>query len=266
MININKNKKLFVNQLVQQQKQLEIRLFRDVQILLKSIYNETAGMIVHGDPLNIIPVIVNKHSIELRNSLLKQYRMIGLYAYKQVTDRLAELNPKKNALYYFKAGQDDFWYYFDTWVKQQAVIKVTQMNETSKDILRTIIDNGIKESKSYKEIAKDLRNLGGISSRNRAMMIAITETHTAFNKATFQSIESNSVKIETKEWINAGDERVRNAPFSHVAANGEKVPMKEYFVKTGGPLMYPGDPSGAAANIIMCRCGSLYNTEVTEIE
>ncbi len=265
MVNINRNKELFVNQLISQQKQLEIKLYRETQVLLKSIYNETAGMIVHGDPLNIIPVIVNKHSIELRNSLLKQYRMIGLYVYKQVTDRLEELNPKKSVNYFFKAGQNDFWYYFDIWVKQQAVTKVTQMNATSKDILRTIIDNGIKESKSYIEIAKDLRYLGGISSKTRAMTIAITETHTAFNKATFQSMESNNVKIETKEWINAGDERVRNAPFSHVAANGEKVPMKEYFIRTGGPLMYPGDPMGAAANIIRCRCVALYNMEVTEI-
>jgi hypothetical protein len=266
MININKNKRLFVRQLVAQQKQLEIKLFRSVQTLFKVIFDETAGMIVHGDPLNLVPVIVNKHTIELRNELLRQYRMVGLFAYKQVIDRLEELNPKKSVNYSSKIEGNDFWYYFDTWVKQQAMIKVTQMNETSKNILRTIIDNGVKAGKSYKEIAKDLRNLGGISSKNRAMTIAITETHTAFNKAIFQSIESNSVKIETKEWINAGDERVRNTSFSHIAANGEKVPMKEYFVRTGGPLMYPGDPSGAAGNIIRCRCATLYNTEVTEIE
>jgi hypothetical protein len=32
------------------------------------------------------------------------------------------------------------------------------------------------------------------------------------------------------------------------------VGINEPFMKSGAPLMYPGDPEGDAANVINCRC------------
>lgn len=266
MINIRRNKQLFARQTRQQIDKLELKMYRSIYPVLKNIFNDTASMIKHGDPLNIIPVVVNRYTAELSNAIVKNYRIVGANNYKQVTDRLQEIKPKKIVDYYFKDSQNSFWFYFDNWTKQQAASKVTKINTTTKDLLRTIINKGVKEGKSYVEIAKMLKDVELISSKKRAMTIAITETHTAFNKSIFESIESTLVKMETKEWLNANDERVRDKPFDHVRANGETVRMDDTFVNTGEPLMYPGDPDGSPANIIRCRCVNLYHTAMTEIK
>lgn len=61
-----------------------------------------------------------------------------------------------------------------------------------------------------------------------------------------------------KEWVSAGDEKVRRSPFSHVLADGQKVNIDEPFTVGGQLLRIPGDTSlGASlANVIRCRCAS----------
>jgi uncharacterized protein with gpF-like domain len=60
--------------------------------------------------------------------------------------------------------------------------------------------------------------------------------------------------VEWKEWLTAGDERVRDM---HVAADGQITKLDDYFNVGGEYLMYPGDPNGSPENIINCRCVSL---------
>jgi hypothetical protein len=266
MINITRNKELFAKQLRMQTEQLEMKINRKLKPIFRSTFSDVAKMIEHGDPLNIVPVIVNRHSALLKNALLQQYKIIGAYNFEQVTKRLQEVKPKKISDYYVKDSVNSFWFYFNNWANGQAASKITMIDTTTKDLIRSIIEKGIRDSKSYVEIANNIRKLSPLISKNRAAMIAITETHTAFNKSTFESIESTNVKMESKEWMNAGDERVRNKRFNHVRAQGETVKMDEYFQNTGGPLLYPGDPMGSAGNIIRCRCVTFYNTEVTTIE
>ncbi len=65
------------------------------------------------------------------------------------------------------------------------------------------------------------------------------------------------------EWVTAGDEVVRRSPFSHVAADGQKVNIDESFSVSGQLLRIPGDTSQGASlgNVIRCRCGSVRNKE-----
>jgi hypothetical protein len=62
-----------------------------------------------------------------------------------------------------------------------------------------------------------------------------------------------------KEWVTAGDEVVRVSPFSHVAADGQKVNINESFNVGGQLLRIPGDTSQGASlsNVINCRCASV---------
>ncbi len=264
MINITRNKHLFAKQQLQALQFLEMKLYRKINPILKNTYKEVVKIVEHGDVLNIVPTIVNRNSNKIREVIKNQYKKIGQYNFKQVTDRLQELKPKKIKDYYYKDAENNFWYYFEIWSNQQSLIKSKLIDDTTKKIIRSIIEKGIKDGKSYKEISKDIEQATGFT-KNRSMMIAMTETHTAFNKSQFESIQNNNVKMETKEWLNAGDERVRKDPFSHVRAQGEKVKMNDKFIMTGEALMYPGDIEGSAANVIRCRCVTLYNTEVTEI-
>jgi hypothetical protein len=256
MINITRNKELFAKQLRVQTEQLEMKINKKLKPIFRSTFSDVAKMIEHGDPLNIVPVIVNRHSALLKNALLQQYKIIGAYNFDQVTKRLQEVKPKKINDYYAKDSVNSFWFYFNNWANGQAASKITMIDATTKDLIRSIIEKGIRDSKSYIQIAGDIRKLSPLISKNRAAMIAITETHTAFNKSTFESIESTNVKMESKEWMNAGDERVRNKRFNHVRSQGETVKMDEYFKNTGESLLYPGDPMGSAGNIIRCFVSS----------
>jgi len=74
-----------------------------------------------------------------------------------------------------------------------------------------------------------------------------------------------------KEWVTVEDGRVRDFgegdgivdDFSHRSMNEVTVPLDQPFkvpMRTGATeeLMYPGDPSGSAANVINCRCAQVY--------
>jgi hypothetical protein len=81
----------------------------------------------------------------------------------------------------------------------------------------------------------------------QAMRIARTETTTAMNLATNQAGIDSGVLID-KEWISANDGNERP---SHRELNGQKVDGNNAFPNG---LMYPGDPSGDASEVINCRC------------
>ena len=55
-------------------------------------------------------------------------------------------------------------------------------------------------------------------------------------------------------WHTAHDSRVRHTHAAIPGLNPEGRGIKEPFQTPLGPLMQPGDPSGAAANVIQCRC------------
>jgi uncharacterized protein with gpF-like domain len=81
----------------------------------------------------------------------------------------------------------------------------------------------------------------------QAMRIARTETTTAMNLATNQAGIDSEVLLD-KEWISADDGNERP---SHAELNGQRVDGNDAFANG---LMYPGDPSGDASEVINCRC------------
>jgi hypothetical protein len=60
--------------------------------------------------------------------------------------------------------------------------------------------------------------------------------------------------VKLKGWLTSGDDQVRD---DHAAAGrqyGMGIPMDNAFIVGGESLMFPGDPSGSAAQIANCRC------------
>ena len=91
----------------------------------------------------------------------------------------------------------------------------------------------------------------------RGENISRTEVLGAFNSGNRESLKQaaeqglvNPDNIQ-RVWRDASDGRVRD---SHVSVDGTVVGMDEPFIVGGAPLMFPGDPSGPAAEIINCRC------------
>ncbi|HET54365.1 MAG TPA: phage portal protein [Ignavibacteria bacterium] len=126
--------------------------------------------------------------------------------------------------------------------------------ETDIKQLKAIMEQGINEGKTVKEIAKEINNRYTPTSEDfinngRATAISRTEVSRAANKA------SHNIILETGAsehgWFTALDERVR---ITHAVMHGTMLPISVSFIVGGEELQYPGDDRGSAENVICCRC------------
>lgn len=138
--------------------------------------------------------------------------------------------------------------YIETYMGQ----KITQISQATRDQIAQIVNAGIQEGLTLSEIAASIQADGKLFSKYRAFMIARTESHSAANSASLDQAVSTGV-VKKKEWIAVMDQRTRSA-HEGVAS----VVPSEPFAVGGESLMYPGDPSGSAGNIINCRCAMGY--------
>ena len=121
------------------------------------------------------------------------------------------------------------------------------------------VSRGIASNMTFAQIAQQLstkmvgqyKKPGG--SLYNAMRIARTEGHRiqcqAGMDACYKAKEKGADVV--KMWDSTMDAKTRD---SHVAVDGE---IKELDEKFDNGLMFPGDPSGAAAEVIHCRCALL---------
>lgn len=101
------------------------------------------------------------------------------------------------------------------------------------------------------------------SIKYRSEVIARTESLRAVSvgnaEAMDQLVEEGAVDPNVRKfWSPALDNRVRNAHRRIPEMNPAGVKLNEQFQTPLGPLRYPRDPMGTAANTIQCRCAVLY--------
>lgn len=117
--------------------------------------------------------------------------------------------------------------------------------------LRQSVTTAVQEGMSTDDLSAELQRVGQFSEY-RATMIARTEVHAAMNAGKIEGdLTLGEFGPVEKIWLSSLDARVRE---THVAANGQTVPITEPFVVGGASLMVPGDTSGPAAEVINCRC------------
>lgn len=113
------------------------------------------------------------------------------------------------------------------------------------------ISRGIASSLPYSDIA---RNISSVSKAplSRAKTIARTEGHRIQQTSSRDAQEAAKKKGADvlKQWDAALDARTRD---SHARVDGE---IRELDEKFSNGLMFPGDPSGGAAEVVNCRCTS----------
>lgn len=86
----------------------------------------------------------------------------------------------------------------------------------------------------------------------QASRIARTEATAAYNVGVLDDLTRNPRPLSHhKMWVSHHDALVRP---SHLAANGQKVPVPDSFVVGSSHLLYPGDPSAPAHETANCRC------------
>ena len=123
-----------------------------------------------------------------------------------------------------------------------------------KDLQKKIaseISRGFSTGAMYSEIARNVASYARID-KNKSIRIVRTEGHRITEAAAYNA------QVKAKErgadivkiWSAALDAKTRP---SHMRVDGE---IKELEKKFSNGLMYPGDPSGAAAEVVNCRCRS----------
>lgn len=94
----------------------------------------------------------------------------------------------------------------------------------------------------------------------RALVISRTESiralHVGQHQLWEQQVQEGRVRLEDvhRKWIYSADSKVRHAHKTIPRRNKEGRGLREAFDTELGPLMFPGDPAGKAANVIQCRC------------
>jgi hypothetical protein len=141
---------------------------------------------------------------------------------------------------------------------------VTEITDTMKDFILQQLVEAQRTGASISQVA----NIVAASNfpANRAIVISRTETIKAANFGAVQAAKKSGFLLE-KEWISARDIRTRRTPrdeYSHVFMNGKTVQIDEAFQVPNrhngfDSLQQPGDPGGAAADVIQCRCTVGFN-------
>lgn len=157
-------------------------------------------------------------------------------------------------------------------IDQEQVVKAVQTNsklskplysrlgedvDRLKRSVRAEVSRGIATGMTWNEIAvkisRSFTHTSFSKAYNMAMTIARTEGHRiaveAANNAQYKAKEKGANVL--KQWDATLDTRTRD---SHRMVDGE---IRELDEKFSNGLMYPGDPSGGAAEVCNCRCALL---------
>lgn len=114
------------------------------------------------------------------------------------------------------------------------------------------VSRGISTGMSFQQVAQQLAGTTNIGFNN-AVRIARTEGHRiqvqSGMDACYKAKEKGADVV--KQWDSTLDSSTRE---SHVAVDGE---VRELDEKFSNGLMFPGDPSGGAAEVVNCRCALL---------
>lgn len=114
------------------------------------------------------------------------------------------------------------------------------------------VSRGIATGMSYEQVAQQLAGYTNIGFNN-AVRIARTEGHRiqvqSGMDACYKAKEKGADVV--KQWDSTLDSNTRE---SHQKVDGE---IRELDEKFSNGLMFPGDPSGGAAEVVNCRCALL---------
>lgn len=139
-------------------------------------------------------------------------------------------------------------------IKAALVISSRNLSKTNKitqDNIAAQISEGLENGENLNELTDRIKNTLG-SNRAKALRIARTQTAGAVDTGRHEGMRAAAV--ERKGWITSRDDHVRAAHKEAEARYKDGILLDTPFEVGGESLMYPGDPSGSAANIINCRC------------
>lgn len=123
--------------------------------------------------------------------------------------------------------------------------------------INSCITQGIIQGESIREIAKRISSKTGETMSSAMMRNARTAYTGAQNAGRIEGLhQAQRLGINVqKRWLATLDSRTRDA---HASLDGQVQNVDDPFENEYGPIMYPGDPDAAPANVWNCRCTLTY--------
>jgi len=256
LINIpEEKKKNFHAFIVRKQIRSEPIFKRAVRPVLRKQWLDAAKSVADGN--HNIKYDIARYSNEMLNAYIRSYTVLGEDFFK-FSMRFINNEKSINNNFETKDTESIFDQVFANWSKTEALRKVTTIIDPNTiEAIRAIIDKGVKDDKSNKQIAKDIRDNEPSLNKFRAERIAATEIHSVFSEVVDTAVKSSGLQVARKEWGSFLDERTRE---NHVIANGQSVAEDDLFIVGPDRMRFPGDITASAGNIIFCRCVAFYYT------
>ena len=132
------------------------------------------------------------------------------------------------------------------------------IDETTRNLIRANLVDMVAQKISVKQAGLIFADMIPGLCVSRATAIVRTELTGAANYASMKFVDGIGTPY-TKIWASGRDRRVRP---THQKANGQRVKEGELFQVGNSKLRFPGDPRGAADEIVRCRCTTLF--EITD--
>jgi uncharacterized protein with gpF-like domain len=238
------------------EKQLDIAEKKQISIVkryYKSEYNKGINSFISEGQTNFQLLFDTK-------DLLKIYREL----YSDIGMRFAKWYANNYQKYLTKnldPTQLDIWQNsFASFGSAVGAQRVTLVSGTAKNNLIRITQQLMSDPEFMTlgavERGRILKNQFNTYSQFQSERLVRTEATAAANFATMESATTIFPKEQMqKEWIASFDDRTRS---SHSEADGQIVMANDTFFVGGSQMMFPGDPSAPAAEVINCRCSIAY--------
>ena len=238
------------------EKQLDIAEKKQISIVkryYKSEYNKGINSFISEGQTNFQLLFDSK-------DLLKIYREL----YSDIGMRFAKWYANNYQKYLTKnldPTQLDIWQNsFASFGSAVGAQRVTLVSGTAKNNLIRITQQLMSDPEFMTlgavERGRILKNQFNTYSQYQSERLVRTEATAAANFATMESATTIFPKEQMqKEWIASFDDRTRS---THSEADGQIVMANDTFFVGGSKMMFPGDPSAPAAEVINCRCSIAY--------
>jgi len=235
------------------EKQLDISEKKQIAIVkrfYKSEYNKGIESFIADGQTNFLNLFDDKPLLKIYSDL---YTQIGI--------RFANWYAKNFEKYLTK--QIDTSNLNDIWAARFAALgvavgsqRVTLVAGTAKQTLIRITQRLMTDPEFMTlgavEKGRILRNQFNRYSQFQAERLVRTEATAAANFATSEAATTIFPGDQlTKEWIASFDDRTRS---THSEADGQIVDQNAAFLVGGSQMMFPGDPSAPASEVVNCRC------------
>lgn len=211
---------------------------------IKKISELSKNNISYSELKNDINKIIDNDRANLQQRMLNLWLKIvdefGKWTYRELS------NKKQFSIFSFAVMN---------FIQKKVFDLSVLINDYSKKVIGQIIDNAIVEGLSIFNTVKIIQAVfDNRFSKSRAKTIARTQINAASNYGSLMGAEQSGADVK-KFWIRTFDNRVRP---THKKAHGQERELDQKFNVGNSQLMFPGDPSGEAKEVINCRCSLGY--------